>query len=135
MGEGASPNSACPVARLMRSMATKLDEGGGGVSFYFTMLLCKAVNLPGKFYDTRLRDNFFLVCFILILRIVVRTIHTPSVLHNWPKKSANHGSRRRLLPIASPMGWRRPNSQCIAVQGLTYIRLVWASYVSSNMVE
>ena len=49
--------SACPVARLMRSMVTKLDEGAGGgvlLSYDVTLLydlLGKVANLPGKFYE------------------------------------------------------------------------------------
>ena len=54
------------------------------------------------------RRDIFSFYFVLFLRTGIRTVLTPLVIHHWPEKSADHGSRR-LLPIASPMGCRHPN--------------------------
>ena len=63
-------------------------------------------------YRTRLtpmvRRDIFFCYFVLILRSALRTIYGSPAAHHWPEKSADHGSRR-LLPLASPMGRRRPN--------------------------
>ena len=52
--------------------------------------------------------TFFFFYSVLFLRTGLRTVLTPLVIHHWPEKSADHGSRR-LLPIASPMSRQRPN--------------------------
>ncbi len=54
-----------------------------------------------------MREIFF-SCFVLVLRSALHTIFTLALRHNRPKKSTDHGVQR-LLPLALPMGWRRPN--------------------------
>jgi hypothetical protein len=70
-----------------------LRTGGGGVLTRLTRML---------------RRDIFFFYFVLFLRTGLRTLLTPLVMHHWPEKSADHGSRQ-LLPIASPMGCRHSN--------------------------
>jgi hypothetical protein len=53
-------------------------------------------------------ENF---CFFVLYHTyhsTLRMVVTPPVTFNWPEKLANHGVRQ-LLPLAPPMGQRRPN--------------------------
>ena len=51
--------------------------------------------------------TFFCVLYLSYVAVLRKTL-TPPLMHNRPKKLANHGVQR-LLPIALPMGWRCPN--------------------------
>ncbi len=60
----------------------------------------------------KFNSNYALLDFFPSIVLFLRTPLVPHeeglLKRNWPPKSVDHGVQR-LLPLAPPMGWRRPN--------------------------